>query len=63
LLLDPRIVTVRARQLRRRPARILIALGGGAHVYGLAAHLSRAIAATVAGKSFTYVRLLPMNST
>lgn len=43
-ILDPAIVAVRQEQRSPRPGRVLIALGGGAHVLSLAGRLSRAIA-------------------
>jgi hypothetical protein len=46
-ILDPSVYAVRQRTRRPVPFRVLIALGGGTHVCGLAARLADAIAARV----------------
>src|SRR5436309_10845912 len=44
-ILDPGLVNARERSTPCAASRVLIALGGGAHVYACATHLARAIAA------------------
>ena len=46
-ILDPAVLDARRRGRRPVPHRVLIALGGGAHVYAVAARLSNAIAAKI----------------
>jgi hypothetical protein len=47
MILDPRILQMRRRRIHPPAWRVLIALGGGAHIYPLAARIARAIAARV----------------
>jgi UDP-2,4-diacetamido-2,4,6-trideoxy-beta-L-altropyranose hydrolase len=47
MILDPEILATRRRRVRPPAMRVLIALGGGAHVYHLAAGIARAVAARV----------------
>lgn len=47
MILDPAILETRRRNTKPPALRVLIALGGGAHVYQLAARIARAIAARV----------------
>ena len=46
-ILDPSIARARAAAVRPLPNRVLIALGGGAHVYPIAGSLCRALAARI----------------
>ncbi len=47
MILDPGILATRQRRMPRPALQVLIALGGGSHVYPLAARIARAIAARV----------------
>jgi UDP-2,4-diacetamido-2,4,6-trideoxy-beta-L-altropyranose hydrolase len=49
MILDPRVLAHRRRRTRPQALRVLIALGGGVHVYRLAARIARAVAARVPG--------------
>lgn len=55
-ILDPSVVAARQAGRTPRPNRVLIALGGGAHVYAAAARLANAIAACVPGADIRVAR-------